>query len=706
MCVKTPTLDPPRHLQNPSAGRRTRLVSVVTIATFALLCAMLGVLPVANLLTAGRAIGWWTGAVHEWAIRGSIVLAVALALAMIVGRRIDALVDRATHLLLRPSPKSFAITISGFACALSAILSQYCFAGQPFTSDEMAQLWQARILLSGRLMLMAEAHREFFNTAAVIDQAGHWFSQYPIGGPFFVAIGLAAGAAWLVNPVLLGIATWGVYRFVSAISDEVTARATAILFALSPMVLIMGASQMNHVPALAFTMLALVSLARWDRGSTTRERWVHAGVIGMSLGIVAAVRPLDAALVGLAVGGFQLWRMVGAPERWRDILIQGVAAALPVLLLLWANARTTGSPLLFGYDALNGAAHGIGFHLAPNGEMHTPLHGVILASGYLMRLDRFLFEWPIPAVVVIIAGIVGIAATRTPSRWDLLLAALAAAFLLGYGAYWFDGFFAGPRFLFSALPAFIYFAARAPGLAAGAVRQLPTVRRAVLLVVPICIVVTWLGPLGISSAAARVLLYRDQRTKLKTDIDAQVRRARVRHALVFVNESWRGRLLARLRVLGVQQFEAERVVSAVDACALHRALDAEDTLPARDNAERRGRVLTRTHNFGKPRLVPGLAADQTIALVPGSTPTRVCLGEVERDASGSMPYALFLANQRVDVDGRIGGDVVFARDLGARNELLRARFGDRTWYRYRPPSGLGDTSIAFVPYAPVAVGSR
>ena len=46
------------------------------------------------------------------------------------------------------------------------------------------------------------------------------------------------------------------------------------------MVLIMGASQMNHVPALAFTMLALVSLARWDRGSTTRERWVHAGVIG------------------------------------------------------------------------------------------------------------------------------------------------------------------------------------------------------------------------------------------------------------------------------------------------------------------------------------------------------------------------------------------------------------------------------------------
>jgi 4-amino-4-deoxy-L-arabinose transferase-like glycosyltransferase len=154
------------------------------------------------------------------------------------------------------------IAVAGVTCAVSALLAQYCFAGQPFTSDEMAQLWHARILLSGRLMLPAEAHREFFNTAPVIDQAGHWFSQCPIGGPLFAAIGLAVGAAWLVNPVFLGIAAWALYRFVSAVGDELTARVAAILFSVSPMVLIMGASQMNHGPALAFTMLALASLAR------------------------------------------------------------------------------------------------------------------------------------------------------------------------------------------------------------------------------------------------------------------------------------------------------------------------------------------------------------------------------------------------------------------------------------------------------------
>ena len=669
------------------------------LGAFALLCAALGVVPLANLLTAGRAIGWWSAAVREWLIRGAAIIAIALAVAIVAGRRLDALFERAMDLLLRPSRRAFAMGVSGFACVLSATLAQYCFAAQPFTSDEMAQLWHARILLSGRLMLAAEAHREFFNTAPVIDQAGHWFSQYPIGGPTFIAIGLTFGAAWLVNPVLLGVATWQTYRFVSDVADELAARSTALLFALSPMVLLMGASQMNHVPALAFTMLALASLARWDRAETTRERWIHAGVIGSSLGIVAAVRPLDAVLVGVVVAGVQLSRVAKSPERWRDLGIQCATAAVPVALLLWANARTTGSPFLFGYDALNGTAHRIGFHVAPNGEMHTPLHGVILASGYLMRLDRFLFEWPIPALVVVLAGIGGALSKRNASRWDVVLAAMATAFLVGYGAYWFDGFFAGPRFLFTALPGFIYFAARAPGAMAYALGKIPFARRSSLLLLPFCMGASWLGPLGISSAAARVLLYRDQRTKLKTDIDEQVRRAGLHHALVFVNESWRGRLLARLRVLGVQQFEADRVVSTVDACALQTALDAEDSLPARDAAEQRTRVLARARGFGKAQPVPRLAADQTIALVPGSAPTSVCLGEVERDAAGSMPYALFLAEQQIDSDGRIGGDVVYARDLGARNELLRSRFGDRAWYRYRPPSSLADTSLAFVPYS-------
>jgi hypothetical protein len=269
-------------------------------------------------------------------------------------------------------------------------------------------------------------------------------------------------------------------------------------------------------------------------------------------------------------------------------------------------------------------------------------------------------------------------------------------FLAGYGAYWFDGFFAGPRFLFTAVPAFVYFAARAPVSVVQALRP-PILRRAALLIVPLCVISAWTIS-GVSSARDRVASYHEQRTKLKTDVEAQIARARLHDALVFVNEPWRGRLLARLRVLGLSQFRAERMLNAVDACALQTALDAEDTLTAHSASERAGRVLSRARAFGAAQVQPGAQADAVIALVPGSRPTPACLREFQQDTIGTIAYPIFLMRQRVGSDGRIGGDIVFARDLGERDGLLRPRFGARTWYRYRPPASLDDTSNVFMPY--------
>jgi len=668
-------------------------VPVTALRLFAAVCVVLGVVPLANLLTGGAAVPWWGQAVAEWEVRGLVVLAIATGLAVVLGARVDSGLARAQALLLRPPPRPFALLMAVLTFAAAAFLARYCFAGQPFTTDEMAQQWHARILLSGHLSAVPEAHREFFNTAPVFDRDGRWFSQYPVGGPALIALGLLFDVAWLVNPVLIGLATWSLYRFIAAAFDDLTARITTLLFALSPMVLIMAASQMNHVPVLSFTLLALASLAEWDRADDPARQRRHAAVAGVALGLVALVRPLDAAVVGAVVLGFAVWRARESRERRRSLVTQLLAGAVPVALLLWVNARTTGSPLLFGYEALNGPEHGLGFHVDPTGRMHTPEHGLVLISGYLMRLSRYLFEWPLPGVPVVIAGLLSLS---RPSRWDVVLAALAAGVLGAYAAYWFDGFFAGPRFLFTAVPAFVCFAARAPGAVAASVRQ-PIARRAILLIVPLCVLATWLGPYGVSSARARVALFVDQRTKLKTDVEAQVERAGLRNALVFVNEGWRGRLLARLRVLGVSQFRADAIAGSVDACGLETALDAEDSLPATDT-ERAERVVRQAQAVGEARPVEGLPADRAIALVPGSTPTPACLGEFERDTAGTMPYALFLARQRVGRDGRVGGEVVFARDLGNRNELLRDRFGGRAWYRYRPAQGLEDTTTAFVPY--------
>ena len=625
---------------------------------------------------------WWTFGVVVWVGYGGLLVAVLWAIANRWGPALDRAIDRCARAVMAVTPTAFAAGASAAAVLLGAGVSIYCYAGRGFSGDEMAMTWHAQMLVAGHLAIPATAHPEFFNAVSVLDYDGRWFSQYPIGGPALIALGLAMRAVWLVGPLLLGLATWQLYRFVRRVFGEETGRAATLLFVLSPSVLVLGATQMNHTPAMAFTVLALAELAAWD-DSAARGRLRHATLLGVAVGCVALVRPLDAALVALPIGVFQLVRALRDVGRWPSILVQGVAGAIPVAILLWANARTTGAPLLFGYDAAHGPAHAIGFHVDPTGVPHTPTRGLVYASGYLMRFDRFLFEWPLPALLVVCLTLTTL---RRASRWDTLLLALVGSFLAGYAAYWHNGFFDGPRFLFPVAPVLVLYAARlAEG--AGSVAH-PTRRRVGRALVPACVLCAWVVPLSFSSVPGRLSAQREQRTKLKTDVVAQAADAGVTNAVVFVREPWRGRLLARLRGLGVRQFDAEQIVDATDACALQIALDEADAPSADDPAVRRARVLARARSAGAATVQPGMLAESQLARAPGGPYTPRCRDEAASDTLGTMPYALFLRDQRVGRDGRLGGSVVWARDLGPRDTLLRPEFGSRRWYLYKPARSL------------------
>jgi hypothetical protein len=274
---------------------------------------------------------------------------------------------------------------------------------------------------------------------------------------------------------------------------------------------------------------------------------------------------------------------------------------------------------------------------------------------------------------------------------------LFVATLGGYAAYWFDGFFAGPRFLYTAIPALVLFAATLPR-ALGERFARPVIGYGAVACMTLAAVYAWLTPTGVSSVQMRALYYRSLREQLKIDIGAEVGRARLTNALVFVNDSWHGRLTARLRALGAKPMTADQLLDRVDACALQSALDADDRAPHGTSDERLQGVLRSARNAGEAVIVPGTSADQHIAIVPGSKPTDACLTQVAMDSEGTMPYAAFLAYESVGTDGRLGGRVVFARDMGPRNELLRERFGDRTWYRYVPAARRPSNDLAFAPY--------
>jgi hypothetical protein len=97
--------------------------------------------------------------------------------------------------------------------------------------------------------------------------------------------------------------------------------------------------------------------------------------------------------------------------------------------------------------------------------------------------------------------------------------------------------------------------------------------------------------------------------------------------------------------------------------------------------------------------MPDRTAETRVVRAPGGIDTPRCREEAAGDALGLMPHAIFLVDQHVDAAGRLTGPVIYARDFGPRNALLRAEYGRRKWYVYRPGRSMSDAPT-FVPAGP------
>jgi hypothetical protein len=661
--------------------------------------AILGLVPTGHLLTGGGSISWWGGAARLWLIWLVLIAVVTVGLS----RALPSLVDRALaggrRLLLAPTRPLFMLDAAAAATALALYFGGRLFGADGSTSDEFAQQWQAHLLTMGRLWARSETYPEFFSTTMTLDIDGRWFGQFPIGGPAILAMGLAVGIPSMVNPLLTGLCAAMLYRFASAITDDATARGATLLFVLSPFVLFMGGSQMNHTATLAAVLVALAALPAWAGASPQSRTMRSAMVVGGALGVAATIRPYDAALVALAIGVFQLAIIftVAAERRARalSLVAQCAAGALPVTLLLWANWRTVGDPLSFAYDVLNGAEHRPGFHVGPNGYPHTVGRGLALMSTYLWKLDFGLLGWPLPILLFVVAVLV---LRRGASRWDLLLVALTCSIIGGYVAYWGDGHFVGPRFLFLLVPAVAIWVAQFSGTLASRLAR-PTLRRAALLVAPLLTLIAWSLPANRAHPYGVWTLSRSYETRVppaRLVLDG-VRDIGAPRTLVFVEDGWHARLAARMRAAGMPPFVAEQFAFSVDGCMLQHALDSLDRAQV-PVAARAVALRAAASRDAEAATVAGMSPLDQLALVPGRRLTPDCQSELARSRSGGFTLAQLLPYLQLDADGAIAGDVVFARHLGARNELLRKRFGDRRWYVARVEAAGSGHRVVVEPY--------
>lgn len=655
--------------------KKSSVVNRRSVAPVAVLSAVaLFILCLIPLLTWGNPFpsSVWT----YWGGGSAIALLVAWAAAKWPSVAAILPLQRAIDFVAHASARRFAAAVMLLASGLSALFALVTFKGGASTSDELAQLWHARILLTGRWFLPRDANPEFFGLDTVVD-ADRWYSQFPIGGPLLLALGTLLGAPWIVNTLLCGLAAVAMYLFARRAFNESVGRTVALVFAVAPSIVIMAGTMMNHVPALFCAVCILALLVEWDANHSLARSLLCAAGIGVCLGFMASVRPLDALVMVIVVATFQLVVFAKNPRRLREWTVQGVAGLVGAAPMLLANAATTRNPLRFAYDVQWGSGHNLGFHPDPYGRPFTVAMGFDHIVTYVGELNMFVTAWPMPVMAMVI---VSLCCIRRASRWDVLLLSLFFAQLLAHGAYWGSGEFLGPRFLFTCLPTIIVLIARLPHLLherLGAQGQ-----RAIPYFFATGVLFAWGVPNLPMNSWGLSRIARSARQSMRVNPERIVNDAGVHYALVFLREPFSARLTRRMWGLGVPRSHTAQLLWQKDACALHEKVrEAEQA---------------RASNVGSTNALPSLASaaayvegprsmqstDGVLQLSSPASLTGACRAEFDSDSLGGfVPFGVGLPLLPINAAGRIDGDVIYAADLGEANERLRSRFGDRQWYR-------------------------
>src|SRR5512134_2040424 len=105
-----------------------------------------------------------------------------------------------------------ALGLSLLAVLAAWLVTTRIYEGVPHLEDEVAYVWQARVMAGGHLTLPVTEYSNEFLVPFVVKYNGQRFGKYPPGWPALLAIGIKAGLRDWVNPLLAGMGIWLIYR--------------------------------------------------------------------------------------------------------------------------------------------------------------------------------------------------------------------------------------------------------------------------------------------------------------------------------------------------------------------------------------------------------------------------------------------------------------------------------------------------------------
>lgn len=347
------------------------------------------------------------------------------------------------------------------AVLVSGLLAWWTFDAIPHVPDEVAYLMQAKTYASGRLYSAPAPEPALFEQFLFMVHGGKWFSVFPPGWPAVLAIGAAAGLPWLVNPVLAGAVVLIAHRVFADWLDSDHALLATVLFASSPLLLIISATYMAHTWSLLCALMAVMAATRMVRAKS--GGW--AALSALAVGMLFSTRPAEGVVVGTALGLWVVSKLKGrfsarivlpaaccgllatAPFFANNLLLTGELTRDPIQLYFDETFYPGSNTLGFGADKGN---FGWGNDVLPG---HGPLEAAISANFNLTLWDLELNAWSFGSLLFIA---VGAAMCIRHRKYDLWFGVVTGTILVA-SLYWYSGADVGPRYWFQCLPAFVIF---------------------------------------------------------------------------------------------------------------------------------------------------------------------------------------------------------------------------------------------------------
>jgi len=116
----------------------------------------------------------------------------------------------------------------------------------PHIQDEVAYLFQAKVLASGKLYAQSPPIPKFFDYEFIVTDGAKWYGKYFAGSSLLLAAGILFNVPWLINPLLGAIAVFLFYLFLKENTDGNSSSLMLILPLFSPFLIFIDASYLSH----------------------------------------------------------------------------------------------------------------------------------------------------------------------------------------------------------------------------------------------------------------------------------------------------------------------------------------------------------------------------------------------------------------------------------------------------------------------------